>query len=166
MAVNQRYPTLDGIVPSYADIAVAIRGQSTPLIEMVAIKSINTGITVEVGEQRGASGGRVLARTTGSSKVEASAELYYNGYKQMLRGLMAEAPTRGNEVLVSLVHFDIQVTFSLPNSAELYEFVVQGCRLLGRDINPAEGPDAVSVPIKLNPVKIADIVDGKEVVYL
>ncbi len=161
------FPVLDGITPSYADIKVTFSGTDLTILEMDDIKSINTGTTVEVGEKRGASGGRVMKRTTGSAKYEASATLYREGYQKLLRQLKGKAPLRrGNQRAISLVHFQVKVSHTPPGSTEVFEYVIKGCRLLGRDLNSAEGNDADTVDIKLNPIEIADIIDGEEVVLL
>jgi hypothetical protein len=164
MSANNDYPVYNGIAPSWADIIVRITPDGAPLIDMKDIKSINTGRKVEVGEQR--AGGRVKKRTSGSGSQTASATLYRDGYQQLLRGLLALAPRRGNEAQVSLVHFGIQIQWTPPGSVEVYERRIKGCRLLGDDLNGAEGPDADTVDIELNPIEIADVIDGEEVVLL
>src|SRR5690349_10768406 len=163
---NAEYPVLDGVAPSWADIVVKIAGAETPLIEMADIKSINTSCSIEVGEQRGASGGRVLKRTTGSSKHEASMVLYYSGFRKLLQNLKEAAPLRGNQRVVGLVHFGIQFQFQPPNDSAIYEVRIKGCRYLGRDLNPSEGTDAQTVDVKLNPLEVVDMIDGEEVVIL
>jgi hypothetical protein len=167
MSVNQDFPVLDGIAPSWADIACTATAAGIPLISMKDIKSINTGTTLEVGEQRGASGGRVMKRSTGSGKHEASAELYYDGYIDFIRKLKGLAPLRGGKQrVIGLVHFGFVMQFTPPGSEEIFETRIKGCRFLGRDINPAEGNDVITVPIKLNPLEIVDMVDGEEVVII
>ena len=160
------FPVLDGICPSFADIGVTFTKTGLALIEMADIKSINTGTTVEVGEQRGASGGRVMKRTTGNVKNEASCVLYRSGYQKLLRGLKSAAPVKRGQRLISLVHFQIKVAHTPPGEVEIFEYVIRGCRLMGRDLNSQEGTDADTVDVKLNPLEIADIIDGEEVVLL
>jgi hypothetical protein len=101
---------LDGVAPSWADIIVKITGSGISLLTVDDFAAINSSRTVEVGELQGASGGRVIKRTTGALKQEASITLYRSGYQKMLRTLMQNAPVRGNQRLLSLVHFDIQVS--------------------------------------------------------
>lgn len=166
MAINNEFPVLDGIAPSWADIIVRATPAGAPLIEMKEIKSISTGTTVEVGQQRGASGGRVIKRTTGSKDDEASSTLYRSGYQNLIRNLAAIAPKRGNQRVVSLVHFGIQVQHTPPGVADIFEFRIKGCRLLGRTLASEEGNEADTVDVTLNPLEIADMIDGVEVVFL
>jgi hypothetical protein len=166
MTVNNQYPVLDGIAPSWADIVVKTTGTGLALLDMADIKSINTGTTVEVGDQIGASGGRVLKRTAGSVKSTATWTLYRSGYQKLLRNLMVAAPRRGNQALISLVHFQIQVQHTPPADVEIYEYRMKGCRLGGRNLNGQEGNEADVVEVPLLVIEIADIIDGVEVVML
>jgi hypothetical protein len=164
--MNNEFPVLDGIVPSWADIIVRATPAGGPLIDIKDIKSIETGVTVEVGEQRGASGGRVMKRTTGAVSYDAKATLYRDGYDNLIEKLMALAPKRGNQLLISLVHFGIQVQHTPPGSTKIFEYRIKGCRLLGRSMSSAEGTDADTVDLVLNPLEIVDIKNGKEIAWL
>jgi hypothetical protein len=166
MSVNNEFPVLDGIAPSWADIIVKASPVGAALIDIKDIAAINTGTTVEIGEQQGASGGRVIKRTTGSSKAEASITLYRSGYQKLLRGLKDLAPRRGNQRLISLVHFGIQVQHTPPGDIEIYEYRIKGVRLKGRNLNSAEGTDADKVEVPLSVIEIADMIDGEEIVFL
>lgn len=166
MSTND-FPVFDGICPSYADIGVTTSLSGSPLIDMADIKSISTGSSLEVGELIGASGGRVMKRTTGTGKYTAGMVLYRSGYQKFLRALAAVAPVRaGRQKRVALVHFQIKVAFTPPGDVEIYETIIRGCRFAGRDLNSAEGNDADTVDVKLNPLEIVDIIDGEEVVLL
>lgn len=162
--MSNEFPVLDGICPSWVDIIVRISPIGAPLIEVGDIKSINTGTSVEVGEQR--SGGRVIKRTTGSESSEASMTLYRSGYQKLLRGLKDAAPSRGNQRLVSHVHFGIEVQHTPPGDVEIWCYRIKGCRLMGRALNGSEGNDADTVDVALNPLQIADVIDGEEIVML
>lgn len=162
MALNQDYPTYDGISPSWSDFTCTITAEGVDKIEVKDIKGLSTGTTLEIGEQRGASGGRVMKRTTGAEKNEASMELYASGFNKFLRGLKALAPLRGNRRALGLVHFNIQFYFSVFGEPDIYETRIRGCRYMGRDKNPAEGTDALVIPVKLNPIEIVDVIDGEE----
>jgi hypothetical protein len=166
MGINNQYAVLDGIAPSWADIVIKCKPYNGPLIEIYDIAALNTGTTLEVGEQRGASGGRVMKHTTGSVSSEASITFYRSGYQKFLRMLAALAPVRGNERLLSLVHFDIQVQHTPPGDEEIYEYRVKGCRWGGRTKNHAEGTDAEQVECPLIVKKVVDIIDGLECVVL
>jgi hypothetical protein len=168
--MNNDYPILDGVAPSWADIIVRATPDGAPLLEIKDIAAINTKTGVEVGEQRGASGGRVIRRTTGQLSCEASITLYRSGYQKFIRGLKAAAESaglvRGNQILITLVHFGIQVQHTPINDVEVYEYRIKGCRFLGRDLNGAEGTDADQVEVALNPIEIVDMLDGMEIAWL
>src|ERR1044071_8644261 len=118
-------PLLDGVAPSWADISVRISPSAGGggvagavigavanavvgnLLELGDIKAINTGTSVDLGEQR--EGGRVIKRTRGSVSYEASMTLYASGWQKLVKGLLAVAPRRGSQVLVSLVNFTVNV---------------------------------------------------------
>ena len=161
---NNDYPVLDGIAPSWADAKVTATATGVSLIEVKDIKSINTGSTVEVGDQK--AGGRVIKRTVGEASNEASMVLYREGYQKLLRGLKALAPLRGNTRVISLVHFGVSFQFTPPGSAEIYETRIKGCRITGRALNGSEGTDAAEVEVTLNPIEVVDVIDGEEVALL
>jgi hypothetical protein len=158
------YPVLDGVAPSWADIAVRITPNGGNLIEMGDIQSISSGSTVEVGEQR--EGGRLIKRTTGSVSHESSMTLYKSGWRKLLQGLAASAPSRGNQRRVSLVHFSLNIQWTPPGSADIFERRIKGCRILGNANDSSEGTDAALIEVPLSPLEIADVVDGVEYVLL
>lgn len=164
--VNQAYPTLNDIEPSWADIAVTASVTGGALLDIADIAALKWSRKVEVGEKRGASGGRVMARTTGQASYEASATLYRSGMRSMLKALAAVAPTRGSQQIVSLVSFDILVQHTPPGESEIYQVKIKGCRYLGDSDDMKEGMDPDKIEITLNPIEIANIIDGKEVVML
>lgn len=168
MPANNDYPVIDGIAPSWADLVCSIAPTDAPLIDMKAIQSINTGVTVEVGQQR--AGGRMMKRTTGSRNDEASATFYYDGYIQLLRGLknaaLAAGFTRGNQAIVGLVSFSLQIQYTPPGAVEIFETRLKGCRLLGRNLNGSEGTDPIVPDVTLSPAEIVDLIDGVEVILL
>ncbi len=166
MAVNNEYPILNGVAPSWADVQIKLTPTSGGLIDIKDIAAINGSSVVEVGEQRGASGGRVVQRTTGSVSYEGSLTLYRTGYQKILRELAKTAPARGNQKLVGLVHFQIEVQHTPPGSEEIFQYIMKGCRLMGRTLNGTEGTDPDQVETPLSVIEIADIIDGEEVVML
>jgi hypothetical protein len=137
---------------------------------MTDIAAINTGTTLEIGEQRGASGGRVMRRTTGASSHESSITFYRSGFQRILRNLKNAAEAagfiRGNQVAVSLVHFGLNVQFTPFGVPEIYEYRVKGARLIGMTRNAAEGIDAQQIEVPLSVIEIVDMIDGKEVVLI
>lgn len=159
------FPVLDGVAPSWADIAVRVSGVSGgSLIEIGDISALKTGSTVEIGYQK--EGGRVIKRTRGDKKDEASMTLYASGYQKLLRGLRALMPLRGNQRLVSLVHMNVNVQYTPPGSVDILEYRLKGCRILARTIDGQEGTDATQVELPLNPIEIADVIDGEEYVLI
>lgn len=164
--MNNDYPILDGINPSWADVIIRVSAPGAPLLETRDIKSIATSGKLEIGTIRGASGGRVMSRTTGQSDYEASLTLYHAGYVKMLKGLRALAPKRGSQRAMGLVHFGLQLMFSVPGSAEIFERRLKGCRIAGFTGNSAEGVDANEVEVPLSVIQIVEVIDGEEYVLL
>lgn len=165
MPVNQEFPVLDGICPSFADISVRITPIGAPLIEMKDIKSIDSGSSVEVGEQLSAAG-QVMKTTTGKPKHEASMVLYYSGFVKLLDGLALVAPSRGNEKLVSLVHFGMILIWTPPGSTDVFERRLKGVRFVGEKVGAAEGVDAQTVDVALHVKKIVNMRNGVEITLL
>lgn len=166
MSVQEDFPVFDGIAPSWADVEITAKAGSGPLLPIKEIKEINTGTAVTFGEQVGASGGRVMKRTTGSQKLTASMTLYRSGYQKFQRALVPFAQRRGRQVLLATAHWNCTYQLTPFNDPEIYETQLTGCKFAGRDINGKEGdePDTVAVPISVG--QIADIVDGLELVML
>jgi hypothetical protein len=164
---NQDFPVINGIVPSWADINVKASPAGAPLITMDQIASVKRGRTVDIGEQEGASGGRVMQRTSGKQKDTFSWTLYRSGHSALLESLMSspQAQTRGNQVAIGCVHFGVQVQHTPPGSVKVFEWRAKGVRLAGDDMESAEGvdPDKVDVPCSVS--QVVDIINGKEVTY-
>lgn len=158
------FPVLDGVSPSWADIAVRISPNGGNLIELGDIQAINTNSTVEDGEQR--EGGRLIAVTTGSVTYEASMTLYASGYRKLIRGLRASMPTRGAQRIISLARFSINIQWTPPGSEEIYERRIKGCRIRSNGNDSSEGNDAKLYEIDLRPIEIVDVFDGIEHVML
>jgi hypothetical protein len=163
---NQAYPSLNGIDPSWADISVTATVLGGDLLDMADIAALKWSRKVEVGEKRGASGGRVISRTTGQASYEASCSLYRSGYRRLLKSLAAKAPTRGNQQLIALVAFDFLIQHTPPGETEIYQVKIKGCRFLGDADDMKEGPEADKLEVTLNPIEIANIINGQEVVML
>lgn len=163
---TQAYPAVNDISPSWADISATFTVDGGEALEMVDFSAIKWSRSVEVGEQRGASGGRVMARTTGAGSQEASATLYRSGLRKLLKALVAMAPTRGNQRLIGLVAFDILIQHTPPGETEIYVTKIKGCRYLGDSDDMQEGTDADKIEITLNPIEVVQIIDGVEVVLI
>lgn len=163
---NQAYPSLNDIEPSWADVATTFTVFGGDVLEMADIAGLKWSRKVEVGERRGASGGRVMARTTGQGSQEASASLYRSGLRRLIKSLMSKAPTRGNQRIISLVAFDILVQHTPPGEVEIYTTKIKGCRYLGDADDMKEGNEADKIEVTLNPIEVVQIINGQEVVLL
>ena len=164
---NQAYPSLDGIVPSWADIQCTLSITGGTLIDMADIVGIKTGRKVEVGMQEGISGGRTMARTTGRVSYEASMTIYRTGHLSLIKELGKTAPTRGNQKLLSLVHFDILIEHTPPGSTGIFRRKIKGCRFTGDDLDMKDGgSDPDKLELSLSVIEIVDIIDGQEYVLL
>jgi hypothetical protein len=174
-------PLINGFAPSWCDIAVRVSPGGGPLIEIGDIAAIDWNGTVEIGEQR--EGGRVVNRTRGSSSYEASMTLYASGWQKLLAGLVAAAPLRGSQSLLSLAVFSINIQFTPPTGGGvagqaigavagalgvggIFESRLKGCRIIGRTISAAEGNDAQQVEVPLSVLEIVDVIGGKEIVLV
>jgi len=164
--MNQEYPSINEIAPSWADIRTSFSVIGGDLLEMIDYAGIKHSGKVEVGEQRGASGGRVMARTTGQASYEASATLYRSGLRKLLKALKKQAPSRGNQKMVAVVGFDILIQHTPPGETEIYEVKLKGCRFLGNADDMKEGNEADKIEVTLNPIEIVQIIDGEEIVLL
>jgi hypothetical protein len=164
--VQQAYPSINDIAPSWADIQTTFTVGGGDALDMMDIAGIKWSRKVEVGEQRGASGGRVMARTTGQGSQEASATLYRSGLRKLLKSLMAKAPSRGNQKVIGVVAFDILIQHTPPGETEIYTVKIKGCRYLGDSDDMKEGNEADKVEVTLNPIEIVQIIDGQEVVLI
>jgi hypothetical protein len=155
---------LNGIAPSWADVAVSVTPSGASLIKTNQIKSLNSSRKVDVGLQK--QGGRVFKRTTGESTQEGTIVFYRDGYDELIREFVKIAPKRGNECLISLVYFTVQVLHTPPGSTKIYERIWEGVRIVGDTMNGAEGTDAQEVEVPVSIIQIADMVDGQKVVLL
>lgn len=165
----QSYSSLVETASSWSDIAVAITPDSSAKMDATDIAAISHSGAIERGEQRGASGGRVQMRTTGSVSYEGSITFYRSGLRKFVRALVAAAPDyamRGNQVRIGLVKFDIDVQHSPPGATEISHHRMKGCSLNGYTDDMAEGNDADQIEIPVSPMENVQMVDGKEVVLL
>ena len=160
---NNDYPIYDGNAASWGDVSVKTSGTGLALAEVKDIKAVNSGRSLDVGEQR-AVGGRVMRRTAGAPSCEASLTFYRSGFQAFLRNLIAAAPRRGNQARISAVTFDVETQHTPEGDTEIYTRIWRGCRVVGDTLNAAEGPDAQEVEVPVKPIEIVDIIDGLEVV--
>lgn len=166
MGLNNEYPVIDGIAPSWSDIIIKISPKGAPLISATQIKSIKRSRKVSIGKQRGAAGGNVIKRTTGAVDYELSAEFYRDGWNEFLEKIVDLAPSRGNQRAISLVHFGVQVQHTPIGSTRIFEWRAKGVRTIGDEHAAAEGTDADLVAVTFDAIQIVDMIKGKEVVFL
>jgi hypothetical protein len=158
---NQAFPNVNGDVCSWADIAVEMNVPGGATVGLVDLEGIKWSDKVEVGEQRGTSGGRVMGQTAGSLSTEASATLSRAGAVQLIEAIEVAAlslpgAVRGNEVIISGVRFDILIQHTPLGSTRIFEAKLSGCRFLGRSHDLKQGNEADMVEITLNPIKVAE----------
>ncbi|HEX5046715.1 MAG TPA: hypothetical protein VFX89_06300 [Gammaproteobacteria bacterium] len=163
---NNEYPVYNGFAVSWADLEAKISPDGGDLFSIDDIAAFHTGRTVEVGEQRGRTGGRVKKHTLGAGSQEASVTFYRDGYQKFLRKLAALAPMRGNQAVLTAVVFTIDFKHTPLNDDEIYQRIVRGCRVIGDTIDGAEGTDADQIEVPLLCKEIVDMIDGKEVVLI
>lgn len=164
--VNQAFPLLNGYAPSWADIQVTSTLYNGPLVAISDISALKWDDKVEVGSQKGVSGGRVTRRTVGEASREASITFYRNGWRNFVKQLMTLAPDRANQKAISLVAFDVLVQHTPPDDEEIYQVKIKGCRVLGRAGDYKEGTDPDTVEVPLSVAEIVEIIDGVEVVLI
>lgn len=168
--MNNLYPTHNGVATSWADVIATATPDGGSIINVEDVAAISTSRSVEVGEQRGLSGGRVMRRTTGAVSYEMSITFYRSGYQKFLRELATAAKAlglvRGNQVAISLVHFGFQIQHTPLGSDEIYDRRCKGCRFLGDTLDLSEGTDADQIEVPFSVSEIVDVIDGEEVVLL
>lgn len=167
MPTNQDKPTLNDRAPSWANIVANFTvGDGGALLETIDFAALNWSWTITRGEQRGASGGRVMKRTSGSVAYEASVTFYRSGYDKLLTALAAKAASRGDQKLIGDVEFDILVMHRWRDSGPLYQVLLKGCLLAGDSEQNAEGDDPNKVECALSVLEIERTVDGQKMVPL
>lgn len=163
---SQEFPNLFGVTPSWADIETSFSVFGGSLLKTADYAEISCSESVEIGIQRGASGGRKLKRTTGQGDTEASITFYRPGLRSLYRALMAKAPKRNGQLQVGLVGFDVFTKHSVPGDSEIYVVNILGCRVQANEFSWAEGPDPDKVTVPINCMQVVQIIDGQEVVLL
>ncbi len=166
MAINSEYPLYNGVSVSWADLDAKVSPDGGALFTIDDIAAFHTGRSVEVGEQRGRTGGRVKKRTAGAASQEASITFYRDGFQRFIRNLAAIAPARGNQKAIALVHFTVDFKHTPLNDTEIYQRICRGCRYLGDTLDGAEGTDADQIEVPLSVIEIVDMIDGAEVVLV
>lgn len=163
---NDAIPSIQDIDCSWAEIALTITPTGATALETIDFAAVKWSRKVDVGERKGASGGRVMARTRGTVTYEASATFYRGGYIRLLQALMENAPTRGNQLLVGLVAFEFLIQHTPIGSDDIFTTKIKGCRLLGDADDNKEGNESDKIELTLNPIEIVNIVDGFEIALI
>lgn len=161
------FPTLRGDSPSWADLNVTNDVIGGLIASITDLSALNWETKVEVGEQRGLSGGRVVSRTSGSRSDTADAEFYRSGLDALIAQLITVAPLdpQGRPKL-SKVPFNLIVSYSTFGSDAIKVVQLKGCRLLKMGGKHSEGTDPDKVSVDLNPIEISITVNGREAVLL
>lgn len=159
MPSNQAFPSVQEHEVSWADIACTFNvpgGQTVPLLD---IEGIKWSAKVDVGESRGASGGRVMKRTAGQEALEASASMTRSGWSQLMEALESAAVSanqvRGDRVIISGISFDILVQHTPLGASRIYTVKLSGCRFLGDSSDMKQGNEADVIELTLNPLEVA-----------
>lgn len=164
--MNNAFPLFNGTAVSWADIVVKTLFDGGTILTTEDIAGVKRSRSLEVGEKRGASGGRVMAYTTGAVSQEFTWILYRDGFQRYVRELQSRAPKRGNQYAIARVFFNIEVQHTPIGSNEIFTYRVKGCRHKGDTMDHSEGVDADKVEVPIIVTEIADVIDGKEVVLL
>ncbi len=163
----EEYPTFNGFAQSWADISTTMQVIGGSTFKDIDYKSIKAKSAVTRGDQMGASGGRVMARTRGSVKHEGSVEFYVSGLTKFLeQAIIPAAPSRGDVKMVSLVTFNIVILHTLVGSSTIRQDEMMGCSLSGFDWSMLEGDDAEIVAVDLAPLEVYRVIDGQKVALL
>jgi len=164
---TQVLPSVNDYELSWSDIAVTVTPTGGALIEMGDISGIKWARKVEVGEQRGASGGRVMKRTRGKVSYEAALTITRSSlHERFLPALVALAPRRGNQALVAAVSFEVLIQHTPLGSTKIYTTKIKGCRYLEDSDDMKEGSDPDQVEVTLNPIEIVNIINGVEALLI
>ena len=165
------FESINGRAVSWSELLATanIRG-GIPLLQP-DLKSCDHASKVERGEKRGTSGGRVVARTSGSLTNTASGTWYKAGLRDFKKSLASAAISGGfvnsdGHAQLSKVAFDIVITHSYDDDPEIYCTKLLGCHLDGDSGKHAEGNEAETVDVELNPLQIVEVVNGIETVLL
>lgn len=162
----ESYASLIDFATSWASAKIAITPYAGTTLDEADIKAIKHSGTVDVGKQK--SGGRVKARTEGDVSYEGSITFYRSGLKKLRDALVAAAPDyaiRGNQIRISLIGFDVDISHTPPGQDPIQKTRIKGCRLAGYSDDMAEGPDADEIEIPLDIIEVATVLpDGREVV--
>ena len=160
-------PSLNSVTPSWTEIEATANINGGVALTLSGLKSIDWESAVARGEQRGASGGRVMKRTSGAKTDTASCEMYQGDLRDLQRQLLAVAPRdSAGRPMLSKVSFDIVIKHSVDTDADIFVTKLLGCHLDKLSGKHAEGTDANVVALDLNPIEIVEVIDAQDTVLL
>lgn len=153
---QQEYPVLNGIVPSWADIAVTFANFDGAALDNNDISALSWKDDLDIGVQK--VGGRPIARGTGDLKSEASITFAHSGWTKMKKNLADKAPQRGDRFRIGLVGFNILCQYTPPgiDGSPIYKVEILGCRVQGRAFDGKEGAELFQYTVPLNPIEIVE----------
>ena len=163
--------TFDGNAVSWNELSLLCAIDGGSILPIIDIKSIDTESSVDRGDQRGLSGGRIRKRTTGQLSNSASMSLYTEGLDALERSLVTAALASGfvnadGNVQLSRVLFNIISIYSFAGSPTIYHKELLGCHLNKDSAKAAEGPDPNLIDIELAPLQIVKVINGVRTVLL
>jgi hypothetical protein len=157
---TQSLPNINGNVCSWADIGVSLSIPEGASVDLFDFNAIKWSDKVEVGEQFGASGGRLMGTTAGKLSTESSITLTRKGALQFIEALAVAARAaglvRGDQVAISNIRFDILIQHEPMGSTDILEAKLFGCRFLSRSHDLKEGNEADMVEVELKPMYAAE----------
>lgn len=160
-------PSLNSVTPSWTEINATANISGGTALALPDLKSINWESSIARGEQRGASGGRVVKRSSGAKTDTASWEMYQGGLRDIKRQLMAVAPKdSAGRPMLSKVSFDIVIKWSVDDDADIFIVKLLGCHLDKDSGSASEGTDPNVISTDLNPIEIVEVIDGQDTVLL
>jgi hypothetical protein len=165
------FETLDGRAVSWSEFKLTANVNGGIALPVVDIKSINYSSKVDVGEQRGASGGRVRKRTSGTLSNEGAATFYREGLDALKEAIASVAAAAGHvnsdgNVQLSKVTFNLVITHDWVDDPRIYIRELNGCRLLGDSGKHEEGTDPETVDVDIKPLSIVSVLNGVRTVLL
>lgn len=165
MANNQQaFPSVNGVESSFAEIAIGLDISGGSSFTGLDISGVKFDSKVSPGMRK--KGGRPAARTRGDIDYTASLILSRKSMQLLKEGLGVTAPQNGNQRLISLVEFQIQVLHTPIGSTDVFESLIKRCRLVGEAHDYKEGADSDMVECDLSVMQIAEKINNVEYVLL
>jgi hypothetical protein len=146
------FPFIQGQAVSYAEIEIALAISGGVRFRTKDFAAIDWDDALEPGKVRG-TGPEIISRTTGEYDANGSMTMYYAKSVEFQRALKARKPQVG----IGLVVFDIVINWSpLDGEGEVFTAKLIGCRLAGRQVQSATGPDPTQKVMPLSVTRIEE----------